>query len=259
MYRLPPIPLLLRRLLLPVSAVVVAIIAIAHIASAQAPSRGQPTPLSGVVMEQEAHETGIEVTEQEAYELGIEAYLYFYPLVKMDMTRRVFTNVPAGVEPARGPVNMFHHLRELPPGDFRLVVRPNFDTLYSSAWLDLTDGPVVVSAPDTDGRYYLLPMLDMWTDVFASPGKRTSGTKAQEWAVVPQGWTGELPEGMGRIDTPTPYAWIIGRTQVNGPDDYEAIHAIQDGYTIRPLDGCRGCRIRSRSDRRYGNRSAVSG
>lgn len=177
------------------------------------------------------------ITEQEAYELGMEAYLYFYPLVTMDVTRRVFTNVPAGVELGRGPTNMFHHLRELPPADFRLVVRPNFDTLYSSAWLDLTDGPLVVSAPDTDGRYYLLPMYDMWTDAFASPGKRTSGTTAQEWAVVPQGWTGEVPEGMGRIEAPTPYVWLIGRTQVNGPDDYTAVHPIQDGYTIRPLDG----------------------
>ncbi len=98
------------------------------------------------------------VTEQQAYEIGIEAYVYLQPLIMMDVTRRLSINLPAGVKPGMGPVNIFHHMRTFPPADFREVVRPNFDTLYSTAWLDLTQEPMVVSAQDTSGRYYLATM-----------------------------------------------------------------------------------------------------
>jgi hypothetical protein len=125
-------------------------------------------------------------TEQEAYAIGVDAYLYFYSLVTMDITRKQLTNVEHG-KGLSGPMNAFANNSEYPPADMKVVVRPNFDTLYSSGWLDLTKEPVIVSVPDTGGRYYLLPMLDMWTDVFASPGWRTTGTQAGNFIVVPPG------------------------------------------------------------------------
>ena len=175
------------------------------------------------------------ITEQEAHAIAVDAYVYFYPLILMDITRKQSTNIEPGKEVAKGPMNMFVNVPAYPPADLRLVVRPNFDTLYSPAWLDLTKEPMIVSAPDTSGRYYLLPMLDMWTDVFASPGWRTTGTQAAHFVIAPPGWSGTVPSGMTRIDAPTPIVWIIGRTRTDGPADYDAVHEIQAGYAITPL------------------------
>jgi hypothetical protein len=176
------------------------------------------------------------LSDEQIHDIGLNAYMYLYPLVTMDVTRRQMTNNPSGEMAGHGPINTFVHIREFPSAEFKEVVRPNFDTLYSSAWLDLSDGPIVVSTgPVADGRYYELPMYDMWTDAFAVPGERTSGTNAGQWALVPPGWHGELPEGLPRIDAPTPTVWIIGRTQTNGPGDYAAVAEIQDGFGLTPL------------------------
>jgi hypothetical protein len=184
------------------------------------------------------------LTEQEASAIGVDAYLYFYSLVTMDITRKQLSNVEPG-KGLGGPMNSFANIPEYPAADMKSVVRPNFDTLYSSGWLDLTKEPVIVSVPDTGGRYYLLPMLDMWTDVFASPGWRTTGTEAGNFIVVPPGWRPDLrdrlvedfklPKDIQRIEAPTPYVWIIGRTKTDGPQDYGAVHKIQAGYRITPL------------------------
>jgi hypothetical protein len=165
-----------------------------------------------------------------------EAYIYFYPLVTMDITRKQMTNVEKwdgkGIS---APMNTFGNFRAFPPLDFKTVVRPNFDTMYSSLWMDLTKEPMILSIPDSEGRYYLMPSLDMWTDVFAVPGWRTTGTKEGNYAYVPPGWKGELPEGVTHVDAPTPYIWFIGRTKTEGEKAYDAVHKFQDGLKITPL------------------------
>jgi hypothetical protein len=174
------------------------------------------------------------ITEQEAQSIARDAYIYFYSLVTMDVTRKQLTNV----EPGKGvgaPMNALFSFPAFPTADMRQVVRPNFDTLYTVGYLDLTKEPMVVSVPDTGGRYYLLPMLDMWTDVFASPGWRTTGTQAGNFLITPRGWNGTVPTGFAQIEAPTPYVWIIGRTKTDGPPDYDAVHKIQAGYKIAPL------------------------
>jgi len=174
------------------------------------------------------------LTAEQADAIGVDAYIYFYPMILMDLTRKQSIN-GTRTEFGQGPMNTFANVPAYPPADFKGVVRSNFDTLYSIAWLDLTDGPVVVSAPNTGGRYYLLPMIDMWTDVFASPGWRTTGTEAGNFLITPDGWSGKTPAGLSRIDAPTPYVWIIGRTKTDGPSDYDAVHKIQAGYKITRL------------------------
>ncbi|PBJ07037.1 DUF1254 domain-containing protein [Pseudomonas sp. ACN5] len=175
------------------------------------------------------------ITAEQAHAIGVDAYIYFYPLLSMDVTRKQFTNIEPGKEFGKGPMNMFVSVPQYPPADFKGVVRSNFDTLYSIAWLDLSKEPLVIAAPNTDGRFYLLPMLDMWTDVFASPGWRTTGTEAGQFLVTPPGWTGAVPAGMSHLPAPTPFVWVIGRTKTDGAEDYAAVHKIQAGYTVTPL------------------------
>jgi len=176
------------------------------------------------------------LTAEQTYALAREAYLYAYPIVSMDLTMRQATNVPDGATVnMRAPINQFAHARAYPKADEKDVVRFNFDTLYSFAWLDLTREPIILSVPDTEGRYYLLPMLDMWTDVFSVVGTRTTGNKAGAYAIAAPGWTGTLPDGVVKIVAPTPAIWILGRTQTNSPADYEAVHKVQDGYQLTPL------------------------
>jgi hypothetical protein len=169
-----------------------------------------------------------------ALDAGVRAFTYGLPVVLLDVTMKQATNVarPRGFT---APVNQFAHVRAFPTADFKGVVRANVDTLYSSAFLDLSREPMVLSVPDTRGHYYLMPMLDAWSNIFASPGTRTTGSGAGSFVITGPGWDGPLPGGVQRIASQTNYVWILGRTQANGQADLDAVHAFQDGYALVPL------------------------
>jgi hypothetical protein len=171
----------------------------------------------------------------EDFWLATDAYVYGYPLVTMEMTRRIMTNVaaPAGT---RAPMGQFARIREYPNAAFRDVTAPNADTLYTIAWADVGKEPWVLSLPDMKGRYYLFPLLDGWTTVFQSPGSRTTGTGAQTYAITGPGWTGTLPAGVTEYKSPTSLVWMLGRIYCTGtPEDYAAVHALQDQCKLVPL------------------------
>ncbi|MGF1569705.1 MAG: DUF1254 domain-containing protein [Nodosilinea sp.] len=163
-----------------------------------------------------------------------DIYIYAYPLVISQVTRNVGCNVaePIGL---RAPVNQIAHNREFPDATYTDVVRPNADTLYSALSFDVSKEPLVISIPDSGGRYYLTPWLDWWSDVFAVPGSRTTGNDAITYAIVGPNWQGSLPDGVKEYRSPTASGLLIGRTQTNGKADYEAVWTFQDGIKVVPL------------------------
>lgn len=175
--------------------------------------------------------------------LADEAVTYAFPLSEMARMRaatspRRCAAGPAG-ETADSPqrwCNVFVHARQLLGAGGSRVVTPNHDTLYSNAWLDLRQGPLVIGVPDTAGRYYVLGLLDFYTNPFASIGQRSTGTAAGRFVLTPPGWQGPLPQGLPVIAAPTPWVWIIGRILVDGPEDLPAVHALQDGFQLHALD-----------------------
>ncbi|HPL80153.1 MAG TPA: DUF1254 domain-containing protein [Burkholderiaceae bacterium] len=185
--------------------------------------------------EAEAKAVEAAAKEAEARAIAIESYVYAYPLVTMEMTRRVMTNV-AEPEGSHAPMGQFVRMRSYPDASYRDVTAPNADTLYTTTWIDVSKEPWILSLPDMKDRYALFPMLDGFTNVFQVPGKRTTGTKAQTYAITGPGWSGELPAGVTEYKAPTALVWIIGRIYCTGtPEDYKAVHALQDKISIVPL------------------------
>lgn len=178
--------------------------------------------------------------------LATEAVTYAYPLYEMSRMRAATSPRKCAVGPAddisdspRRWCNVFTHARKLLGAGQSRVVTPNHDTLYTNAWLDLRDGPLVIDVPDTAGRYYVLGLLDFYTNPFACIGQRTTGTSARSFVITPPGWQGTLPAALqaagARVAAPTPWIWIIGRTLVEGPDDVAAVNALQDGFALYTL------------------------
>jgi len=157
-----------------------------------------------------------------------ESYVYGYPLVLMEVTQRAFTAT-------RAAPNTLFNVPVFPDSDFREVVRPNVDTLYSIAWLDLADGPRVFEVPATD-RYYVMQFLDGWTNVFASIGPRTTGRGPGVFLIAGPGWDGAVPDGATLLRSPTRIAWLLGRIQTNGVADYGFVHDLQSRLRLRSLE-----------------------
>jgi hypothetical protein len=175
------------------------------------------------------------ITEKEAASIGTDVYIYGYPLVTSEITRRVMTNT---VEPEgqRAPMNQFINYRTFPNATYTDFTTPNADTLYSFAWLDLSKEPFILHVPDEGNRYYLMPLLSAWTDVFAAPGTRTTGNKAGDFAITGPRWKGKLPSKVTQLKSPTDLVFVIGRTYCTGtPEDYAKVQKIQDQYSLTPL------------------------
>lgn len=171
---------------------------------------------------------GMLYVQAEKIVLGAEAYLYGYPLVITDVTR-------AGAAAVVAPENTLRRVREFPDARFRGVVRPNVDTLYTTAFIDMSDGPWVFEMAANDRRYEVMAFLDAWTNVFGAPGTRGSGRDGGRFLLAGPAWQGAVPAGLSLLRSPTRIVWLIGRTQTNGVSDYDLVHRLQDGLVLRTL------------------------
>jgi len=158
-------------------------------------------------------------------------YMFGYPLVLMDVTGQVMTDPRTG----KAPVNHFSHVQVFPDHLFREVVRPNNDTLYSTAWLDLSHEPLVLSVPSMAERYYVMPFMDAWTNVFAMVGTRTTGAGPGNYMVAGPDWKGEIPADVKVIHSPTNMCWLIGRIQTNAESDIPNVNKLQRQFKLTPL------------------------
>lgn len=174
--------------------------------------------------------------EADAYHLAVSAYVWGYPLVRMERVIRQYTDVP---EPNpgtsyRAPLNRIGWARDLATPDAKDMPTANNDTLYMSAVVKL-DQPWILSVPDTHDRYYVVNVFNMWQELEHYVGRRTTGTKAGRYALVPPGWTGELPKDVKRLDVSTSKVWLWGRLHILQGEPKEPVLALQKGFSITPL------------------------
>jgi hypothetical protein len=175
------------------------------------------------------------LSDEEIVSIAKKVYIYGYAPLLMKYTELKQTNVEEPNNLGMAPVNQISHFRTFPDASFKDVVKPNVDTYYSIVWFELKDEPMVMTVPATE-RYYLLPLLDAYSNVFKSPGTRTTGNGAHTFLLVGPGWKGEVPQGMELIQAPTNTVWLIARVQVNSPEDgATVVRKFQDGLKVIPL------------------------
>ena len=175
------------------------------------------------------------LSAQEAKQIAEDAYIYGYSLITTEVTRVQMSNVAKATQTLQSPMGQFSNVPRYPPANYRGVSAPNADTLYSLAWLDLTE-PQVFSHPDMGKRFYLFEMTDLWMIDFETPGTRTAGGAAANYLLTEPGWTGQVPTGMTQIKSATRYMVILGRTFANGTDaDYKIVNALQAQLKLTPL------------------------
>ncbi|MBP7704033.1 MAG: DUF1254 domain-containing protein [Caulobacter sp.] len=150
-----------------------------------------------------------------------DLWLYGLPIVEMATTRA--RHLKAG-----GGINRLLHTRKLADHQFRTVTTPNNDTLYSFAWLDLTNGPVTLTVPPLD-RYWSVALMDMFTNNNAVLGTRTVGGQGGTFTIVGPGQAGGGP---GTVRSATPHAWLLLRLLTDGGDDLPVTHALQDRFSL---------------------------
>lgn len=166
-------------------------------------------------------------TDENMWETVEAAYVYTFPLVLMDATETSATNTEKAAT-EKAPVNQFIHSVALADAQFKTVVTPNVDTIYSQVWYDLSEEPMVYELPETD-RFCKVQVLDGWTNTAAVLDK------AGAYAITLSTWEGELPEGVTRIDVPTSMAWSITRIVLTGEEDLPNVYAIQEKMKLMPL------------------------
>ncbi|MGZ4759012.1 MAG: DUF1254 domain-containing protein [Acidimicrobiales bacterium] len=174
------------------------------------------------------------MADPDQVKLAAQAFIYGYPLV-YNLTE--LAKLPAGtsVLGVASPFNRLTPARQLLGPDATFVT-PNNDTLYLIAGCDLRDGPLVLQVPDTGDRYYVLQFVDAWTNNFAYVGTRATGNRPGTFQLTPPGYSGPVPAGATAIEAPTSLLAVVGRVAVDGPDDLDAVHAVQDGFSLAPLD-----------------------
>jgi hypothetical protein len=171
----------------------------------------------------------------EAVSIAVDAYVYGYPLVTFDMMRKQQTNV-AAPDAEHAPMGQLIKMRTYPAVDNDCCAAPNADTLYTIVWLDVSVEPWIVSIPDMGDRYYIVPMLDGYSEVFHVDSLGTTGSKAHTYAITGPGWSGTLPQGVTQVKSPTGMVWVLGRIYCTGTtEDYAAVHALQDKFSVVPL------------------------